>query len=311
MISKQKEDKDADSQLYFSHLTIQMLWSKFGSRQGVEEHERRGALIILGMLAKADPELLTERIELILAVGFGENGKDDPELSRYACIALQRLASTGSNRIPNSNFIFQKVQEIFDLPALGVEWLPLAEQALGTIYALAERPDAIAATVIKRLHCSAFNASETTSEAGQYNMLALSKLLYVIGQVALKQAIYIEIIEAEFKKRKEKESSGKSICQSQYIVTDVRTPSAAGPASKQISDLQDVVGSVEDDFGDFIAHVKDREILYGDKSLLAKYSPLIIHICLNNIKYKVMKPIAPSRRALIHLSLLYYKFAQL
>jgi len=43
----------------------------------VEMHklQRRGALIILGMLAKADVEIISDKVDMLINVGFGTFGK--------------------------------------------------------------------------------------------------------------------------------------------------------------------------------------------------------------------------------------------
>ena len=37
--------------------------------------QRRGALIILGMLAKADVEIISDKVDMLINVGFGNFGK--------------------------------------------------------------------------------------------------------------------------------------------------------------------------------------------------------------------------------------------
>ncbi len=37
--------------------------------------QRRGALIILGMLAKADVEVISDKVDMLINVGFGSFGK--------------------------------------------------------------------------------------------------------------------------------------------------------------------------------------------------------------------------------------------
>ena len=53
------------------------------------------------------------------------------------------------------------------------------------------------------------------------------------------------------------------------------------------NDLDAVAGNAEDDIGDRIANVREHELLYGDKSLLRVYGPLISAICATPRKYRV------------------------
>jgi hypothetical protein len=56
---------------------------------------------------------------------------------------------------------------------------------------------------------------------------------------------------------------------------------------KDGNDLDAVAGNAEDDIGDLIASIRERELLYGEQSLLALYGPLIAHICATPKSYKV------------------------
>ncbi len=77
--------------------------------------QRRGAIIILGMLAVAKRDVVTERVETLLNVGLGPLGQvssgrgvdfarhaetrtrhdqADLQLARYTCVALQRLSGS-------------------------------------------------------------------------------------------------------------------------------------------------------------------------------------------------------------------------
>jgi condensin complex subunit 1 len=53
------------------------------------------------------------------------------------------------------------------------------------------------------------------------------------------------------------------------------------------NDLDAVAGNAEDDIGDTIAGIREKELLYGEKSLLRVYGPLIAAICASPRKYRV------------------------
>ena len=62
----------------------------------------------------------------------------------------------------------------------------------------------------------------------------------------------------------------------------------AGKANdKDTNDLEAVTGNAEDDIGDLVASVRERELLYGEDSLLAVYGAMIAHICSAPKAYKV------------------------
>lgn len=68
------------------------LWQVYGfQKKEISKTQRRGAIIILGMLALADPDIVAREVDTLLRIGLGQFGKADLELARYTCIALQRL----------------------------------------------------------------------------------------------------------------------------------------------------------------------------------------------------------------------------
>ena len=58
-----------------------------------------------------------------------------------------------------------------------------------------------------------------------------------------------------------------------------------GKNQKQAEGIDEVAGNAEDDIGDGIAAIKERELLYGSKSLLSTFGPIITHICTNPRQY--------------------------
>jgi condensin complex subunit 1 len=75
-----------------SPAVIGKLWQVYGfQKKDISKTQRRGAIIILGMLALADSDIVTREIDTLLNIGLGHLGRADLELARYTCIALQRL----------------------------------------------------------------------------------------------------------------------------------------------------------------------------------------------------------------------------
>ena len=54
---------------------INKLWQVYGTEQEIPRPQRQGAIIILGMLALAKRDVVTERVELLLKIGLGPLGK--------------------------------------------------------------------------------------------------------------------------------------------------------------------------------------------------------------------------------------------
>ncbi|WVQ93873.1 hypothetical protein IAU59_000951 [Kwoniella sp. CBS 9459] len=316
---------------------VNKLWQVYSTEQDIPKLQRQGAIIILGMLALARREVVTERVEALLKIGLGPLGMHDLILARYTCIALQRLGGSAKKvkgslndktmRLPMDNPIFIKLQEIIEHSPKSPQWFAMAEQAINTIYLLGEQPDALCSELIKDLTAKVFDQPSSSNAASpptgddantavdgdaqdaeavdatistdaraeptregsveqkgdQAGSFKLAQLVFVVGHVAIKHIVYLELVEREFKRRKDETAKQKA---------------AAKAAEKDANDLEAVAGNAEDDIGDLISGIRERELLFGDKSLLAVYGPMIAHICASPKRYR-----NPSLRQAATLSL--------
>ncbi|GJJ15002.1 hypothetical protein Clacol_009273 [Clathrus columnatus] len=336
---------------------IAKLWQVYGSEKQLPKNQRRGAIIILGMLAVAKRHIVSDRVDVLLKVGLGPLGKTDLTLSRYTCIALQRLNGSVKNvkgkwylsvyclsgslldksvRLPMDNPIFRKLQDMIEHPCRSKDWFGMAEQAINTIYLLGEHPDRLCNELIKNLAQRAFgraaipsqpqissqaqkddedlmedvieesealqledksNLSFTTARNSQTPALSvgsqrslaqtpaptdlgdafhLSQLIFVVGHVAIKHIVYLEMVEKECKRQKEeKEKEEKS-----------KNKAKKSGSKENGEELDQVAGNAEDEIGERIAAVRETELLYGSESLLALFGPMIIHICGSPHRFK-------------------------
>ncbi|KAJ6448906.1 non-SMC mitotic condensation complex subunit 1-domain-containing protein [Mycena sanguinolenta] len=305
---------------------IAKLWSVYSINKSLPRAQRRGAIIILGMLALAKRGVLTDHVDVMLKVGLGHLGKGDLTLARYTCVALQRLNGSAKKvkgslldktiRIEMDNPIFHKLREAVMNPSRSKEWFGLAEQAINTAYALGDHPDLLCNDLIKKLTVRAFTprskpteepasqpeapaerdpdamdedqpepgdvshrsedsgAPEQAKEAKNGDVgdaFELSQLLFVVGHVAIKHIVYLELVEREWKRQKdEKDGADKQ----------------ANLKAKEKEELDQVAGNAEDEIGERIAGVRETELLYGPDSLLAIYGPMLVHVCGSPHKYK-------------------------
>ena len=47
--------------------------------------------MILSMVGRIQKEVIAEHIDMLLSIGLGDLGKQDLNLARYTCLALQQL----------------------------------------------------------------------------------------------------------------------------------------------------------------------------------------------------------------------------
>lgn len=110
------------------------------------------------------------------------------------------------------------------------------------------------------------------AEKRQRGSLALSQLLFIVGHIAIKQIVHLEICELDFKRRKAEKEKAKT--------------SDGSPKKAAVDDLDLIGGTTEDDFTEAMSHIRERELLYGENSLLSNFGPLVTEICSNNTAYQ-------------------------
>lgn len=290
-----------------SELVTAKLWQVYGvQKREISRTQRRGAIIVLGMLATANPEIVVGEMETMLRTGLGPHGRSDLHLAKYTCIALRRINPTGRqakdsavkfSRLPNDHAVLAKLAAITEVPSESKEWYGVAEQAINAIYAISKHPDILSSDIIRRKTRHVFSASpsrpssrdETQAvpqEGGDRTVLekprnrdgaiGLSQLLFIVGHVAIKQIVHLELCELDFKRRKQEKEKNAMAKMAENVKKD---------KSMDGDELDLIGGTTEDDFTEAMAHIRERELLYGPDSLLALFGPLVSDICANNTKY--------------------------
>lgn len=338
-------------------MVIGKLWQVYGvQKREISRTQRRGAIIVLGMLATASPEIVVSDMETMLRTGLGAMGRSDLQLAKYTCIALRRLNPTGRqakesaikfSRLPNDHAVLQKLAAITEVPFESEEWYGATEQAINAIYAISKHPDVLCSEIIRHKTKSVFSphrasassdtggrpgssdsqkaaqsqpaneesvpaesedvemgedGGETTAaatpatatpqttspqkppKAKRDNAIALSQLLFIVGHVAIKQIVHLELCELDFKHRKQEK---EKVAAAQKAEAESRRSSKNADKENEPADELDLIGgTTEDDFTEAMQHIRERELLYGPDSLLAMFGPLVSEICANNTKYK-------------------------
>ncbi|KAJ1969791.1 condensin complex non-SMC subunit Cnd1 [Dispira parvispora] len=329
---------------------VDKLWSVYSyTRDDLAPEQRRGAIVILGMLAKADRTMVTDNIDALLKVGLGRLGRHDLVLAKYTCIALQCLGAAKKRtkavqlgepchlRFPRDNPIVIQLCGIMEDTDPSPEWFPLAEQAVNTIYALSEQPDVTCTELIRRFTQRILQVSDqsaprsdspqpestvamdeddegnaavpemteppptqSTTQRGEPCMASsfpLCQVIFLVGHVAIKQIILLEVIEAELKRRKGLDRQKK-------------TPSKDNAKAGEDDELDQVTGTTEDDVADTIHHIRERELLYGPKSLLAVYGHMIVHVCSHAKHYRDPMLLTQATLALAKLMCISAEFCE-
>ncbi|KAE9369370.1 hypothetical protein N431DRAFT_413236 [Stipitochalara longipes BDJ] len=291
---------------HITELVVSKLWQVYGvQKREISKSQRRGAIIVLGMLATAKPEIVVGEMETMLRIGLGGLGRSDLQLAKYTCIALRRINPTGrqaketnvqTSKLTNDHAVLVKLAAIIEIESDNKEWYGVAEQAISAIYTLSNHPDTLCSEILRRKTRHVFAQrtaktpepeqeatqlqspppeSTTEAEPKLKGSVALSQLLFIVGHVAIKQIVHLELCELDFKRRKAESERDKT--------SDKPEDKAAKEAA---DDLDMIGGTTEDDFTEAMTHIRERELLYGENSLLANFGPLVSEICSNNTAYR-------------------------
>ena len=142
-------------------------------------------------------------------------------------------------RLDMDNQIFRKLQAAIENPCRSKEWFGMAEQAINTVYALGNHPDTFCNDLIKNFTLRTFMrqsrdksgsqdideeddsqklsenetmSSQSKSFSGHSDVgeaFELSQLLFIVGHVAIKHTVYLELVEREWKRQKDDKEKGK------------------------------------------------------------------------------------------------------
>ena len=115
-----------------SDLVVTKLWQVYGvQRQEISKNQRRGAIIVLGMLATAKNDIVLQEMETMLKIGLGSLGRADLALARYTCVALRRINPSGrlaketpvqASKLPNEHAVLTKLAAMVEIVSNSKEW---------------------------------------------------------------------------------------------------------------------------------------------------------------------------------------------
>ncbi|XP_046144630.1 condensin complex subunit 1-like isoform X4 [Osmia bicornis bicornis] len=278
---------------------LQVLWEKFSMKSSdTNSLDSRTALMLITMIAQAESNIITGNLKVLIKVGLGPRAKTDLLLARDTCRALLKIKHKTDDienppvRYSNDHEIFTKILILLTENFTNMEedaYVSFATDAISTIYHLADQPEYL----IKKLLLEVY-------KRGQFDIglpvpfFLLSKLLYLVGHVAIREMVHLDIsVYRELKRRdvirqlrKEKNSNKKEKEFDRSVnSTSTSTPSSARQMirSKETTITEDngeeaVEGAVEDTDAEFINDVLENHVVTGD-GFLSKFVPLVLDVC--------------------------------
>ncbi|XP_076593512.1 condensin complex subunit 1 isoform X2 [Chaetodon auriga] len=285
---------------------VQVLWERFTGKRETSGLHRRAAVLLLGMAARAEREVVLSNLDTLCSVALGEKVTEDFLLARDAVITIcsitdhVRQSKGAPFRLPQEHQLFTCLTQAI---AEGVVmedpyWQSFMEQAVRLIYFLAESPDQLCSRLLQRsarlLQDQIAEGVEINKDAGQMqdgsqesneqgeqvNCVCLAQLLALCGCVAFWQVSHLErSVSTELRRRRGE--------------TEEREEKEKGPSSKakqaaNESAMEEELGligaSAEDTEAELIRKICETELL-AEENLLCAFLPLLVRVCSSPGRY--------------------------
>uniref|UniRef100_A0A671LUR3 Condensin complex subunit 1 n=1 Tax=Sinocyclocheilus anshuiensis TaxID=1608454 RepID=A0A671LUR3_9TELE len=258
---------------------VQVLWERFSGKRETKALHRRAAVLLLGMAARAEREVVLSNLDTLCSVALGEKVAEDYLLARDTLITIANITdhvrqSKGVPfRLPMDHHLFSCLSQAI---ADGVvqsdpHWQTFMEQAVRLIYFLAESPDQLCSRLLQR---SAHLLLEQITEGGEPKQSQLlAQVLSLCGAVAFWQVSHLErSVSAELRRRRgEKEEEEEK----------EKAPEANDSCVE--GELGLVGASAEDTEAEIIRKICETELLSGN--MLSAFLPLLVKVCSSPGKY--------------------------
>ncbi|KAM3614228.1 uncharacterized protein V6R79_011452 [Siganus canaliculatus] len=284
---------------------VQVLWERFTGKRETSALYRRAAVLLLGMAARAEREVVLSNLDTLCSVALGEKVTEDFLLARDTVITIcsitdhVRQTKGAPFRLPQDHQLFTCLTQAI---AEGVVmedpyWQSFMEQAVRLLYFLAESPDQLCSRLLQRSARLLLNqiaeggeinkdssqiqdGSQESNEGEQVNCVCLAQLLALCGCVAFWQVSHLErSVSAELRRRRGE--------------TEEREEKEKGPSNKakqaandsaMEEDLGLIGASAEDTEAELIRKICETELL-AEENLLCAFLPLLVRVCSSPGRY--------------------------
>ncbi|RLU17541.1 hypothetical protein DMN91_009776 [Ooceraea biroi] len=299
---------------------LQILWEKFSMKfPGTSAIHSRAALMIITMMCQAKSSIVTSNLDVLVKIGLGPRAREDLLLARDACRMLLKIkqdkdVEKSPLKYPNDHDIFREILSLLTENFIEADenaYISFATDALNAVYHLANQPDKLAKQLLLDITEKGQFRNAGNGQAVSVPCTVLSKLLYIIGHIAIRQMVHLDIsVYKELKRRNAvREMQGKSKKQKRKGNTfsldktqpaNASTPLGARPALRNKNHSASVAnttsmcsedngeealeGAVDDAEAEFISSTLENEIVTGS-GLLAKFVPLVLDVCMHPDKY--------------------------
>ncbi|XP_062843887.1 condensin complex subunit 1 [Trichomycterus rosablanca] len=278
---------------------VQVLWERFSGKRESSALHRRAAVLLLGMAARAEREVVLGNLETLCSVALEEKVTEDYLLARDTVITITnitdhiRVSKAPPFRLPMDHHLFSCLtQAIADGVILSDPyWQTFMEQAIRLIYFLSESPDKLCAHLLQRSARLLLEQITVGGEPNQsqmsdsqdseqlVNCVSLAQLLSLCGAVAFWQVSHLErSVSSELRRRRgereEKEEKEKAPATKNKEANDSCVEEELGLTG----------ASAEDTEAEFIRKICETELL-AEGNTLSMFLPLLVKVCSSPGRY--------------------------
>uniref|UniRef100_A0A671LUT6 Condensin complex subunit 1 n=1 Tax=Sinocyclocheilus anshuiensis TaxID=1608454 RepID=A0A671LUT6_9TELE len=277
----------------FCPALVQVLWERFSGKRETKALHRRAAVLLLGMAARAEREVVLSNLDTLCSVALGEKVAEDYLLARDTLITIANITDHVRVCIHILCINFQS----------DPHWQTFMEQAVRLIYFLAESPDQLCSRLLQRsAHLLLEQITEggepkqsQLQEGGSQGSEDLAQVLSLCGAVAFWQVSHLErSVSAELRRRrgekeeeeeKEKAPANKKVNEEFedspligcYLFSEANDSCVEG-------ELGLVGASAEDTEAEIIRKICETELL-SEGNMLSAFLPLLVKVCSSPGKY--------------------------
>ncbi|XP_071652282.1 condensin complex subunit 1-like [Temnothorax longispinosus] len=294
------------------HELLKVLWEKFSTKYpDTSPIDSKTALMIITMIAQAKSNIASDNLDVLMKIGFGPRAMDDLLLARDACRMLKIKQSNkdvenSPVRYPNDHDLFKEIVTLlidFFTSTEGNAYISFATDALNAIYHLANQPDKLIKELLLDIIEKGQLMTKDTDQVSDVSSTVLSRLLYIVGHVAIKQLVHLDVSiykelkrvnmlrEMQGKKKKRLPRSVLPTPNSKGRSANTSTSSNIRRGSRRENSTftedngeEALEGAMDGVEVEFVSGALEHEIVTGN-GLLVKFVPLVLDICQYPDKY--------------------------
>lgn len=271
-------------QNFINNDVLNVLWSIYSMKINENDPDedqlslkkkRYGAIIVLGCFGVEDSQILVNNLGKILKYCFNNDWKKDLLLCQHSCNSLQKISMNVHNSliIKNTEEIENLVKKLKDVTICFFEnpdWYNLASLTINVISKFSKNINDDFSLIIREKSKLVFNP-----EVSHYkNMVSLSQLLFIVGNISIKIIVHLDKMEFDFKKKKQ-----------ELEFKDKLKPSNKKIGVSKDNEFEIIDRTSEEDFINALLNAKEQRLLYSENSIIKRFGFIAKEICSNNNIY--------------------------